>query len=302
MPSLEHEFPLDLIRHSPDLAAVLLAHTAQMPLPEYTRARCDSGDTTTTAPPELRADSVVVCERASGSADREAEPVLAIIIECQTGHDRRKRFSWPAYTANLRARLECGVILLVLTPDEALARWCAEPIDLGGGFHVQRPLTLPLSALRPVTDPEIAAAHPELAILAAAVHRTEDTAALDALLPAFAALDHSKTTLYSDYVLAALPAAARKYLEDTVTAGTYEFKTELIGRPYREGKAEGMVEGKAEGKAEGEATALLAVLDARGIPLDDHTREHIRTTTDLDLLTTWIRRAATATATDDLFG
>ncbi|GAA3743226.1 hypothetical protein HDA32_003173 [Spinactinospora alkalitolerans] len=298
MPSLGHEFPLDLIRHAPELAAQLLDHASEFPLPEFTRARCEAGDATTTAPPELRADSVVVLERGPEASGDGAAPVLAIVTECQTGHDNRKRFSWPAYVANLRARLNCPVVLLILTPTESLARWCATPIDLGGGYLVHRPLALGLPALKPVTDPEAARVAPEYAILAAAANHTEDTAVLDALLPALDELDESKTTLYSDYVLAALPVAARKYLEETVTTGTYEFKSEFVGRIFREGEARG----EAKGEARGEAKSVLAILDTRGIKVSDDVCDRITSCTDPDQLMAWLRRAVTADRAEDVFG
>ncbi|WP_211301335.1 hypothetical protein [Murinocardiopsis flavida] len=296
MPSLDHEFPLDLIRHVPDLAVYLLDKVADTERPKYSRARCDSGDATTTAPPELRADSVVVCESTPAEGG-DPVPVFAIIVECQTKPDKNKRFSWPAYTANLRARLRCPVILLVLTPSAGVARWCSETIDLGGGRHMLRPLALPLTALEPVTDQEVAKDNPQMTILAAMVHRIEDPAELDALGAAFASLDENKTSLYSDYVLAALSAVSRKYLEDTVDAGIFEPKTEFVGRIYREGKAEG----KAEGEASGEAKSVLRVLDTRGIAVSDEVRERVTSCTDLDQLATWVTRAVTVSRAEELF-
>ena len=59
--------------------------------------------------------------------------VLAIVVEVQLSRDERKRFAWPAYVANLRARRELPVCLLVVTADHATARWAATAIDLGGG-------------------------------------------------------------------------------------------------------------------------------------------------------------------------
>ncbi|MEZ4379707.1 MAG: hypothetical protein R3A79_00045 [Nannocystaceae bacterium] len=38
--------------------------------------------------------------------------------------DPRKRFSWPLYVAGPRARLGCPVVLVVLTLDHEVARWC----------------------------------------------------------------------------------------------------------------------------------------------------------------------------------
>jgi hypothetical protein len=47
--------------------------------------------------------------------------------------------------------------------------------------------------------------------------------------------------------------------------------------------------------------ALLAILNARGIPVPDDARARITGCTDLDQLETWVRRAATATTIQDLF-
>lgn len=289
MPSFEHEFPLDLVRRAPEMAVQLLELAWDASLPEFVRVRCEAGEATTTAPPaELLSDSVAVLE---GTDPKTAKPVnkLAIITEPQNGEDPNKRFSWPAYVANVRHRLRCPVVLLVLTPTESLAKWAAEPIDLGGGLMVQQPLTLPLSTLEPVRDPGQARKTPELAILAAAIRGTTDPTALEALPHALQALDESKTSLYADYVLSALPAAAKRYLEDLMSTGTYQWRSD-IGR-----------ESFAKGKAEGEANAILAVLDARDISLTNRQRDTIVTCTDLDQLNVWVRRAATVARASQLF-
>ena len=44
---------------------------------------------------------------------------------------------------------------------------------------------------------------------------------------------------------------------------------------------------------QGQARALLAVLDARGVQIPEDIRADIATSTDLDKLERWIRRAAT---------
>jgi hypothetical protein len=42
------------------------------------------------------------------------------------------------------------------------------------------------------------------------------------------------------------------------------------------------------------------VLNARGVPVPKVVREHILACTDLNQLDTWLRRALTATTTDDV--
>jgi hypothetical protein len=54
------------------------------------------------------------------------------------------------------------------------------------------------------------------------------------------------------------------------------------------------VEARLEGRA------VLTVLDARGVPVSDDIREQILACADLDLLDTWLRRAATATSADEV--
>jgi len=78
-----------------------------------------------------------------------------------------------------------------------------------------------------------------------------------------------------------------------MTARTYEYQSDFVRR-Y-------VFQGRAEGRAEGEATALLAILDARGIDVPDDARARITGCSDLVQLDTWIRRAATADSIDDLF-
>lgn len=86
MPSLEHEFPLDIIRHRPEVAVELLESAQRVPMPKFGRVRCESGDATTTAAVEYRIDSAVVCEE-------DDVPQLAIIVENQLKKDDDKEFS-----------------------------------------------------------------------------------------------------------------------------------------------------------------------------------------------------------------
>ncbi|MFV2196630.1 hypothetical protein [Nocardiopsis sp. LOL_012] len=292
MPSFEHEFPVDLIRNDPAFAAELLQEVTGVPLPEHTRVRCGAAEATSTAIAHLTSDNVVVCERPP--LPREGDdpvPVLAIVTEPQRGWDSRKPYSWPAYVANIRHRLRCPVALLVLTPDTPLGLRYSKPIDLGCGEI--RPTVLALDTLEPVTDHRVAKERPVLTVLAMASNPTEDRAALEALFTALRSLDTSASSLYSDYVLAALSAAALGSLEEIMKLRDYEFRTELIGRPFREGQA--------KGKAEGMSDAILGILDERGVELSPEVRDRITSSADPDELRRWVRRAARATRAEDLF-
>ncbi|MGQ0573274.1 MAG: hypothetical protein ACT4RN_03605 [Pseudonocardia sp.] len=112
---------------------------------------------------------------------------------------------------------------------------------------------------------------------------------LDVLPAAFASVGPERASLYYDIVLAALPAAAQRYLEVLVRTGTYEYQSDFARRYF------------SQGKAEGEARAVLAVLAARKIDVPEDAHRRISECTDLDQLDTWVRRAVTATTIDELF-
>jgi hypothetical protein len=81
-----------------------------------------------------------------------------------------------------------------------------------------------------------------------------------------------------------------------MTTRTYEYLSDFARRYVDQGRTEG----RTEGRAEGEAKALLAILNARGIPVPDDVHTRITTCTDLDQLDTWISRASTATTIHDI--
>lgn len=96
-------------------------------------------------------------------------PVLGIVAEVQLSPDERKSYVWPAYVTNLRARLAIPVALLVVAADDAVARWAARPIAIGGGNRFT-PLVLHPAGVPVVTDEAEARADPELAVLSAIAH------------------------------------------------------------------------------------------------------------------------------------
>ena len=59
--------------------------------------------------------------------------------------------------------------------------------------------------------------------------------------------------------------------------------------------------GRAEGKVEGQATAVLEVLRARGIDVNERERERILGCRDQELLRTWLTKAVTVQRAAELF-
>lgn len=95
--------------------------------------------------------------------------------------------------------------------------------------------------------------------------------------------------MYAGYVLAALPQAARGYLEALMKTETYA---------YQSGYARSLL---AQGRAEAKAADVLMVLDTRGMDVTDEARTRITECSDLDQLDLWLRRAVTAGSVADLF-
>jgi hypothetical protein len=292
-----HEVLVDLFRFQPVLAVELLSEPFRFQIPAHEHVECSANELNKVLPDEFRADAVLVLR------NERNDPVLGVIVEVQLHPSKNKQWAWPAYLVSLRTRLKCPVVLLVISPTAAMARWSARPIHLGHPGWTLTPLVLGPELVPVVTDPDLARQHPELAMLSAIAHseHPQRDQILRSLLAALDSDDHDRATRYTDLVLTALPEAARAYLEDLMTTGTHEYKSDFARRYYHQGQTEGRAEGLTEGRAEGEVRALLAILNTRGIPVPEDARTRITGCADVDQLEAWIRRAITATTIQDLF-
>ncbi|GAA3925421.1 hypothetical protein GCM10023085_03390 [Actinomadura viridis] len=273
----------ELFRGTPELAPKVLNDLFGVPVPDNATARLECGDLTEWAPTEYRADVAVVLEA--------PDPALAVIVEVQRSRDADKRRSWPVYLTTLHARLKCPTVLLVVCPDRGTARWSTKPIRIGHPRWDLHPLVLGPDQIPAITDVQQATRDPEMAVLSAIAHGNGPGGeqVLEAVLHVLTSIDPAYRNRYYDLVFVALSEAARTYLEGLMSAGTYEYKSEFA-RGYF-----------SEGKLEGEANALLRVLKARGIEVEDETAERIRNCTDAAQLETWIERAVTADSVHELF-
>jgi hypothetical protein len=289
MPSHTHEALVQLFSERPEFAPEMLTGPMGVNVPWFEWAASSSADLTNAAPVEYRADVVITL-----TAKDSQQPVYAIVVEAQLKADVRKRRSWPAYVANLHARLDCPVSLLVICPNPAVARWCAVPIAVGNPGLTLHPLVLGPETIPVVTDFAVATGCPELSVLSALAHgpSREHVKVLHAFAVALDSMaDSSKASYYADVVLSYLPNAARKRLESlvsiTLTSSTEcPYTSEFARRIYMLG----------------EARALFAILDARGIKYPDEARETVATCTDPEQLIDWARQASTATTIDDVWG
>ena len=288
MPSQVHEAFVFLFRNRPALAAEILRDVLHVEVPNYSEARIESSELTDMQPAEYRADLVVLLY--------EGVPVLGIVVEVQLQPDEAKWYSWPNYVTGLRARIRCDVYLLVVTSEDSVARWASQPIKLGGESRIV-PLVIGPSGVPVVTDEEAAKTDPELAVLSAMAHG-QDADADQALKIAVAAmtasvgLDATRSTLYSDLVLASPSEAAPKALQ-SMDPAKYEYQSEFARRYV----AEGMAKGRAEGRAE----LVLKLLTRRFGPLPEGAEEQVRAAS-IDELDAFAERVLTAKSLDEVLG
>jgi hypothetical protein len=198
--------------------------------------------------------------------------------EVQLSPDERKQYVWPAYVAGLRARLKCPVSLLVITADDACARWAAKPIDMGAGSCLV-PWVLGPSGVPEITDEAVARADPELAVLSAMAHgKDADPAksvriALAAQL-ASVDLDGDRSTLYCDLILHSLSEAARRAFQN-MRAFKYEYQSDFARHYFGQGVEKGREKGLEKGMAQGRAELVLRLLTSRFGVLGDEVKARI---------------------------
>jgi hypothetical protein len=283
-----HEGLLELIRKRPAFAAELLRELLDVSVPEFTEAEIIDASLNELVPTEYHPDLIVLLFKAEGKA------VLGMVFEAQLKPKAYKRRTWPMYAVSLRARRRCPVVVVVLTVNEATARWAARPIPLGGQ-SVFVPLVIGPKGVPIITEPERAARVPELGVLSTMAHGRGDVAVALAIAQAAAhgisGLDRDQWVLYSGLIEASLSDAARKAFE--MLPEGQQFFSESQRRSFERGEAQGKAEGKAE--------SILTFLEARGLPITEQQRERILTCSEPDLLDRWSRQAATITSTDELF-
>jgi len=188
--------------------------------------------------------------------------------------------------------------VLIVTPSEEVARWAAQPIELGPGGRIQV-LVLGPKEVPEVRDAELSRREPGLAVLSAVAHARGKNAVKSAeialaVLYGCLGLDAERATFYADIIRSALSESARKALEALMESPKHrEYQSEFVRKHYSAGKAEGLVEGKAG--------ALVAILEARGLVIDAEERSRIFDCRDLTTLDRWLRQAVVIRSVAELF-
>jgi hypothetical protein len=245
--------------------------------------------------------------------DGELVEVDGVVLEIQLKHDRLKLVSWVVYRAGVRSRHRCRGWTLVISTEADVRRRARELFE-----HEPElvPLIVEPDLIPQIVDFSQARREPELAILSAVMHARSETAVAcgRAAMVAVFAVPREHQQCYLDLVSACLTedqmAEAAQQLPPEVE---YELsQMELESYAYAKGRKDGRKTGVEEGREEGTrealqaaCTALLARLCAtlteRGIELDWAARARLDRCQDLEQLSIWLVRAATATSADDLF-
>jgi hypothetical protein len=273
MPSHLHEALVALFRNRPTLAPELLRDALQMELPPFGEVRPGSADLTDIQPAEYRADLVLLLMK-DAAVSRSAAPAFGIVVEVQLSADERKRFVWPVYVSNLRARLNCPACMLVVAANERVARWAGQMVEMGGD-HRFRPFVLGPSAVPEITDEKQAYEDPELAVLSAMAHGRDATIDTSVRIAAAAqravkGLDGDRSKLYYDLIMNSLSEAARRALQ-TMDMTTYKYQSEFARRYH----SQGIAEGRSQGERAGRAALVLRLLDTRFGPLQPEVQDRV---------------------------
>lgn len=292
MPSPLHDTLNLLFRNRPRFA-LEMCQALRIPVPDDLPVQVVSNELNDRPSIDLYPDTVI-------TVGPRLHPVHAIIVEVQQRESASKRESLPRYAAALWLQMNCPVTVLVICPDQRTADWAEKPIDTNlPGYRLRCGVIGPASIPRVTQIPQ-AAEHPELAALSVMTHG-EDISVVKAFLAALEYLPADHAPQYYEYAYRLASQAARRLMEEIMESTTWPVYSPFAKEHFGKGREEGLAEGLAEGRVEGEARAVLAVLDARGIAISDSERAFIQACTDLVLLDEWVRRAATATTTADLF-
>ena len=286
MPSSWHDSVTAIFTEHPELAVEIATSLNGAHVPRGLPMRVEFPNINDRPSTDFQADAVIV-------AGPARDPVRAVIVEAQkrTLHDKPPQ--WARYAAQLWTFLRCPVDVLVICPDAKSAFWYARPVPTSLPGYTHLPVVLPPSAVPAIVNAKEAAVRPAMAALSVAYHGA-NPAVCRAFADGLSRLPHDDAVKYHEHAFNMAPLAVQRILEQLMTSGTWPVYSPIAKEHFGRGKK--------EGKAEGEADAILLVLEARGLDVTDAERERISGCTDLRQLRKWIRRAATADRTGDLFG
>ena len=292
MPTLEHDGIVDMFRDNPSLAPHLIEKLFHLTLPAHASVKVAESSLDQMLPIEFRADLVVELLNENG------KPVLLIVLEMQRDEDPDKKYSWPVYVTVARSRKRCQALVLVVAPDEKVAAWAAEKIDVGLGLTTTQPLVLGPAVVPLVMDPVEAEQEPELAILSAVAHGNgpNGLAVVTAALTALGRrLDQEHAAVYFQIIYNALREPMRRALEALVMERQSEGKA--VFPPF----AQQLIDrGELKGRREAKREMLVRLLARAGIALTEEDRARIHACEDGATLDRWVENVLGAKTAADV--
>lgn len=280
MPSTLHETIIELFRDRPELAPELLSQRLSQAVPDYDEIGSVDANLPDLVPAEFRVDTLHLLRRAGVA-------VYCIAVEVQLRRDDRKRFSWPVYGTVARARHGCDACLLVVSPEESVARWARQAIPLGGGSTFMVSVIGPDDLPRPTA--EQAREQPHLAMLSTLAHARgpEDAPLVVDVLKTLGETRGSDAMPYHQLVLASLREAVRAAVEELMKLITVENIDPILKPAY------------LRGREEGRAEALLRVLTTRGLTVTEEQKARVLGCGDSEQLNLWLDQALVARSTEE---
>jgi hypothetical protein len=138
------------------------------------------------------------------------------------------------------------VCLLVITIEEAVARWAQRSIELGPGACC-KPWVIGPANTPAVTELSTAKENVELAVLSVVEHaQSTDTSLVESIVSAAilasADIDAERSSLYFDLILISRFANAPEGLEASMNSLGFEYQSAFARRYFYQGKAEGRAE------------------------------------------------------------
>jgi len=244
---------------------------------------------TETAPVERRADAVV---RLDG------DKPLVVVIEAQLRVEASKRKAWNSYVAHLYERFECPVVVIVVTTNQAVARWARQPIEssLGASWT---PIALGPREMPLDWSEEDVANNLSLAALCAAVHRQKKDAEplYDLLLgevhrrAAGGQIDSNEFKHYIDVLeVVSTQRWWTKFLEEDM--GNVRYTDTVMQRGLDEGLERGLEKGLEKGRAEAEVSVTRGILKdlarENRLTFDAASLRRLEQSSDADQLKAWL--------------
>ncbi|MFT4705809.1 MAG: hypothetical protein ACI81R_003521 [Bradymonadia bacterium] len=290
MVSTIHELFVQLFTRSP---AALFALAPELEQDDAVAVL--SEDSTQSPPIEYRADAVLQVGY---------PPRALIVVEVQRRFDKHKRWRWPLYLAAASARHELPSTLVVVALKDSVARWAAGPFALSNGAELRPVVVSPASVIDAV-GPELLRSSPHLAVAVMAFYdlaqrKPPDSfglLALDAIANDDDDLAEDDRNFYTDIVLAALSDKLRAEMENTMNLQNWKPRTKFVRDMIAQraaARSEGIAQGAQFGRLAARRDALRTVLTARTLSLSPADEALIEACEDGQLLSAWIRQAATA--------